>query len=176
MRKVVAIISMAIVLACNPVKQVMKDPAKWEQVKEAVIRSGACVTDTTTTEEVTEEVVPKVSIIEVPMPCPDATIAKDGVVISVNSGVLQAKIPHKETIKTQKITNSIRDKSLENILKADIAQRDSAIKVYMSLYERSQLEVKTLKAEKSALKWKLFGVVLLAGVITFRKQILKLAI
>lgn len=170
MRKVV-IICIAM-LACNPVKQVMKDPAKWEKMKEAVVRSGACVTDTTTVE--TKELVPEVSIIEVPLPCPDATIAKDGVVIDINKGLLTAKIPQKQTVKT--ITKNIRDKSLENLLKADVAQRDSAINVYMSLYEKSQLEVKTLKAEKSALKWKLFGVVLLAGVITFRKQIIKLAI
>lgn len=178
MRKLI-LISM-LLLACNPVKQVMKDPAKWEQVKEAVIRSGACVTDTVTIETIKDSIVYQDSIIEtkIPVPCPDFRINQpDGTYLASIAGELTIKKPirTKSNEKVIKVTNNIKDRSLEAILKKDIAERDSAIKVYMNLYEKTQLEVKALKAEKTALKWKLIWTLAIAGIVIFRKQLLKLA-
>lgn len=158
-----------VLLACNPVKQVLKDPEKFDKVKEAVIRGGYCVTDTVTVENISI----KDSIIEskVFIPCPDFKNEKDGVIIS--SGVLSLKTPIKQ--KVIKVTNTVKDRSLENLLRKDLSERDSAIKVYMNLYEKTQLEVKALKAEKTALKWKLIWTLAIAGIVIFRKQLLKLA-
>lgn len=167
-------------LACNPVKRVMQDQQKFDKVAEEVIRRGYCVNDTVTVETIKDSIVYEVSIIEdtIKVPCADfdTTIGNDGTKIQISSGVLSYSHKCKETIRTKKITNNIRDKSLENILKNDIAKRDSAISIYMGLYEKTQLEVKTLTAEKRALRWKMIGIVLLSALIIFRKQIIKLAI
>lgn len=169
-----------IMLACNPVKRVMQDQQKFDKVAEEVIRRGYCVNDTVTVETIKDSIVYEVSIIEdtIKVPCADfdTTIGNDGTKIQISSGVLTYSHKCKETIRTKKITNNIRDKSLENILKNDIAKRDSAISIYMGLYEKTQLEVKTLTAEKRALRWKMIGIVLLSALIIFRKQIIKLAI
>jgi hypothetical protein len=174
-----ALILTIFLLACNPVKQVMKDPKKFDKVKEAVIRGGYCVTDTVTVETVKDSIVYKDSIIEskVTVPCPDFTVNQpDGTYVASSSGVLTVKKPvkTKSNEKIIKVTNNIKDKSLEAILKKDIADRDSAIKAYVNLYEKSQFEIKALKAEKSAIRWKLIAVIAIAGIVTFRKQILAL--
>lgn len=178
---ITSICILAVVLfACNPVKRVMKDQQKFDKVAEEVIRRGYCVNDTVTVETIKDSIVYEVSIIEdtIKVPCADfdTTIGNDGTQIKISSGVLSYFHKCKETIRTKKITNNIRDRSLENILKNDIAKRDSAIGVYMELYKKTQLEVKAVTAEKRALQWKLIGIVLLSGIIIFRKQIIKLAI
>lgn len=175
-----ACIITVLLFACNPVKRVMQDQQKFDKVAEEVIRRGYCVNDTVTVETIKDSIIYDVSIIEdtVKVPCADfdTTIGNDGTQIKISSGVLTYSHKCKETIRTKKITNNIRDKSLENILKKDIAKRDSAISAYMVLYEKTQLEVKQVKVEKRALQWKLIGIVLLSGIIIFRKQIIKLAI
>lgn len=179
MRTLIVICTL-IMLACNPVKRVMQDQQKFDKVAEEVIRRGYCVNDTITVETIKDSIVYEISIIEdsIKVPCADfdTTIGNDGTTIKISSGVLTYSHKCKETIRTKKITNNIRDKSLENILKNDIAKRDSAISIYMGLYEKTQLEVKSLTAEKRALRWKMIGIALLSVLIIFRKQIIKLAI
>lgn len=176
--RTLASICILLLLACNPVKRVMQDQQKFDKVAEEVIKRGYCVNDTVTVETIKDSIVYELSIIEdsIKVPCADFDTTIDGTRIKISSGVLTYSHKCKETIRTKKITNNIRDKSLENILKNDIAKRDSAIKVYMELYMKTQLEVKALAADKRALQWKLIGIGLLSGIIIFRKQIIKLAI
>jgi hypothetical protein len=167
-------------LACNPVKKVLNDPKKFEQVKEAVIRSGACINDTITVETVKDSVVYKDSIIEktFSVPCSDFdTTLTDGTIIKVSSGVLIYKhnCKTKETTKTVIKTNNIRDRAYENILKSDIYKRDSAISAYVKLYSQTQEDLKQTRKDNIHLKIKLWGVILVAGLIIFRKQIFKVA-
>ena len=173
-------LALILLLGCNPVKQVLKDPVKFDQVKEAVIRSGACVNDTITIQTTHDSIVVKDSIIEIKttVPCSDFdTTLADGTSISVSSGVLTYRhsCKEKEVIRTTTKTNNIRDKSFENILKKDIDNRDSAIRVYMKLYTDSQFANKELKSSNTKLKFKFWLLVVAAGLIIFRKQLFKIA-
>lgn len=173
-------LALILLLGCNPVKQVLKDPVKFDQVKEAVIRSGACVNDTITIQTTHDSIVVKDSIIEIKttVPCSDFdTTLADGTFIGVSSGVLTYRhsCKEKEVIRTTTKTNNIRDRSFENILKKDIDNRDSAIRVYMKLYTDSQFANKELKSSNTKLKFKFWLLVIVAGLIIFRKQIFKIA-
>lgn len=178
MRLVVSILLLSTLLvACNPVRQVLKDPKKFEIVTEAVIRSGACVNDTVTIEFTKDTVIYKDSIInsEVKVPCKDFdTVMPDGTRIMVSSGVIKYKPKYKEIITTKTITNNIRDRKVEDYLRKDITIRDSAISVYMKLYGESQRkQIEALK-ENTRLKWKMFWIIAIVTIWTFRWQILKL--
>lgn len=174
------LICLILLLGCNPVKQVLKDREKFEKVKEAVIRSGACVNDTITIENTKDSVIYKDSIIEktLNVPCPDfEKNMPDGTLIKVSSGVLTYRhnCKEKEVIRTVTKTNNIRDRALENILKGDIQKRDSAIAAYVKLYSQTQEELKDAKKKATMLKLKFWAIILAAGVIIFRKQIFKIA-
>lgn len=164
-------------IACNPVKKVLNDPKKFEIVKEAVIRSGACINDTITLQTTKDSVIYRDSIInsQVVVPCKDFdTTLSDGTNIKVISGVLIYSKKSKETTKTITITNSIRDKAYENILKSDIAKRDSAIAAYLKLYTDTQAKLKKSEMDNTKLKWKFWLVVMAALAWTFRWTIIKL--
>lgn len=173
------LICLILFISCNPVKQVLKDREKFEIVKEAVIRSGACVNDTITIENTKDSIVYKDSIIEskIEVPCPDfEKNMPDGTLIKISSGVLTYRhnCKEKEVIRTVTKTNNIRDRALENILKGDITKRDTAIAAYIKLLNDSQIANRELKKENRNLALKFWGIIIIAGVIVFRKQIFKL--
>ena len=97
--------------ACNPVKRVLRDPVKFQQVKEAVIKSGACVNDTTVIEVVRDSIIRKDSLIKemIPVPCKDFDTTFGKTRISVSSGIL--KYEHtcdKETVIRERVrTNTV---------------------------------------------------------------------
>jgi hypothetical protein len=163
-----------LLLACNPVKRVLNDPKKFEQIKDAVIRGGFCINDTIKIETIKDSISYRDSIIEreVKAPCADFdTTLADGTHIAVSSGVLtfKAGVKAKHETKVIRITNTVRDRAYENILKSDITKRDSVINVYKNLYVET-------KAERNELRWKLVWLIIIAVVIIFRKQIIKLVI
>jgi hypothetical protein len=174
------LIFLILLIACNPVKRVLNDRDKFEKVKEAVIRSGACVNDTITVEITKDSVIYKDYIIEksLNVPCPDFEKAMpDGTLIRISSGVLTYRhnCKEKEVIRTVTKTNNIRDRALENILKGDITKRDTAIAAYIKLLNDSQIANRDLKKENRNLALKFWGIIAIAGVIVFRKQIFKIA-
>jgi hypothetical protein len=174
------LIFLILLIACNPVKRVLNDRDKFEKVKEAVIRSGACVNDTITVEITKDSVIYKDYIIEksLNVPCPDFEKAMpDGTLIRISSGVLTYRhnCKEKEVIRTVTKTNNIRDRALENILKGDITKRDTAIAAYIKLLNDSQIANRDLKKENRNLTLKFWGIIAIAGVIVFRKQIFKIA-
>lgn len=161
---------MLAIVGCNPVRQVLNDKAKLDKVAEEVIRRGYCVTESTVV--VQDSVVYKDSVIELKVPCPiDTTIGDDGTLINIRSGVLTAKIKAKETYKT--IKETVRDRSYENILKADIAWRDSTINIYMVLLDREQKVSNEQRKLKNTWKWRLWLLVGLLGLYKLRKPILR---
>lgn len=166
-----------LLFSCNPVKQVLKDKDKFDQVKEAVIRSGACINDTVVTEVVKDSIVYKDSIIERKVPCDDfkTTIGDD--TLSVKGGVLS--ISGKDKIRVVTKTNTVRDRSLENILKGDIekltyanSSKDSEIKSLKEENKKTRGELRSLK-----IKYRLHLALLLMGslVIIFRKSLIRIA-
>jgi hypothetical protein len=176
--KKVLVISL-LLSSCSPVKRVLNNKEMFDKVTEAVIRSGACVTDTITIVTTKDVVVYKDSIIEkeVKVPCKDFdTTFADGTHIKISSGVLTYKVNCPQEIVTTTVTktNNIRDIKYENILKGDIAIRDSKITADAKLYIAKTEEVSALKKDKRVLKLKLLGLLLLALTVIFRKAIFKL--
>jgi hypothetical protein len=173
------LICLILLIGCNPVKRVLNDREKFEQVKRAVILSGACINDTITIENTKDSVVYKDSIIEskIEVPCPDfEKNMPDGTLIKISSGVLTYRhnCKEKEVIRTVTKTNNIRDRALENILKGDITKRDTAIAAYIKLLNDSQIANSELKKENLNLVFRFWGIIAIAVVIIFRKQIFKL--
>lgn len=173
------LICLILLIGCNPVKRVLNDREKFEQVKRAVILSGACINDTITIETTKDSVVYKDSIIEskIEVPCPDfEKNMPDGTLIRISSGVLTYRhnCKEKEVIRTVTKTNNIRDRALENILKGDITKRDTAIAAYIKLLNDSQIANSELKKENLNLVFRFWGIIAIAVVIIFRKQIFKL--
>ncbi len=173
------LIFLILLIGCNPVKQVLKDREKFEKVKEAVIRSGACINDTITIETTKDSIVYVDSIIEnkIQVPCSDfEKNLPDGTLIRISSGVLtyQHNCKEKQILRTITKTNNIRDKAYENILKGDITKRDTAISAYIKLLSDSQIANRELKKENRNLALRFWGIIAIAGVIVFRKQIFKL--
>lgn len=159
-----------VLLACNPVKQVLRDKEKLDKVAEEVIRKGYCVTDTTIL--VQDSVVYRDSVIEFKVPCPvDTIIGDDGTQINIRSGVLTAKVKAKDTYKT--IEKTVRDRSYENILKADLAQRDSAIKAYIDILSKEQAKTSAAKKEANTWKWRLWLLVAGFAIYKLRRPILR---
>lgn len=166
-----------LLFSCNPVKQVLRDKDKFDQVKEAVIRSGACINDTIVTEVIKDSIVYKDSIIERNVPCDDfkTTIGDD--TLSVKGGVLS--VSGKDKIRVVTKTNTVRDRSLENILKGDIEKltkantdKDLTINNLESELKKTSGELRVLK-----IKYKLHLALLLIGalVIIFRKPLIRIA-
>lgn len=163
-----------LLFGCNPVKQVLKDKTKFELVAKELVRRGYCVNDTVVIEKIKDSVVYKDSIIErinnVPCKDFDSTIGRAR--IKVSSGVLTYTAKDSLVIRVQTITNNIRDKKLEEILKGDISNRDSIILDY----RKSVLDLQTANKDVSSdLAWmtaKFWILFVAALVIIFRKQII----
>ena len=179
--KILILLYLIAIIACNPVQKVLRDPKKFEQVKEAVIRSGACVNDTIRIETIKDSISYKDSIVEniVHVPCKDFdTTLLDGTRIIVSSGALtlSQNFKQKVTSKIIKVTETVRDTKLENYLRKDISNRDSLLTENKRLLDKSNEELKVSKTENTKLKWKLIGLIAISTLIIFRKTILKLAI
>jgi len=123
-----------IIAACNPVKQVLKDQAKLDKVAEEVIRRGYCVNETTTVKETiikevfvkdsseTSEIKTSLENIDFYQELPSGAkvrITEDGK-LTVDCPVKVEKVYQLDVE-----TRTVRDRSLENILKKDIARLDS---------------------------------------------------
>lgn len=170
------IILCAFFMACNPVKRVLNDPLKFDKVKEAVIRGGYCINDTTIIETIKDSVIYRDSLVEFKVPCPDVDtiIGHDGTQISISSGVLTAKVKAKETQKIIKVTNTVRDRSLENLLKKDIAWRDSTIKVYEGMLASEQKVSSEQRKAKNTWKWRFWGMIAGFAIYKLRRPIFKM--
>ena len=118
-------------LSCNPVKQVLKDQTKFNKVAEEVIRRGYCVNDTVietvidTLYKTDSLVINTVSFTNGKL---DTVFADGSAVYIDDQGNVSVKCPVKQQVRTVTKTETIRDRSLENILKSDIARMDSTNK------------------------------------------------
>jgi hypothetical protein len=163
-----------LLFSCNPVKQVLKDQKKFDQVAEEVIRRNYCINDTVVVSK--DSVVYKESIIEkqINVPCADFDSTIDGARISVSSGVLTYSHNCKEKTIIRTVTNNIRDKSLENILRSDIEVRDNTINKKSLTIKEKDAEIKSLKGDLRWEKFKLWLVFLIAGLVIFRKPLIRM--
>lgn len=162
-------------MSCNPVKTVLKSDDKVRQVFEAGVRKGWCVNESSTVVETRDSIVYKDSIIEriERIPCEDfdTTIGKSR--IRVSSGVLTFSTKDSVVYRVKTVKETVRDRSLENILKKDIVDREDKI---LGLRK----EVADLNDDKSNLrktlnKWKarFFGLLVIIGLIIGARIYLK---
>jgi hypothetical protein len=162
--------------ACNPVKRVLKDQEKFDQVAEEVIRRGYCVNDTLIVTETKDSIVYKDSIVErvEKVPCKDFDTTIGRARIKVSSGVLTYTYKDSIVYRTKKVKETVRDRSLENILKEDISKLQDSLK--QALFEKKEcaadLKATKREARNDGVKYWLIIVALVT--FAFRKQILSL--
>jgi len=118
------LVLLILLISCNPVKKVLQDKTKFDIVANEVIRRGYCVNDTLVIEKIKDSIVYKDSIVTIidSVPCKDFDTTIGRARIRVSSGVLTYSAKDSIVIRTHKVTNTIRDRSLENILKKDIVR------------------------------------------------------
>jgi hypothetical protein len=162
--------------SCNPVKRVLRDKKLLDQVAEEVIRQGYCVNDTVFSTVVKDTVIYKDSIIheqiqvKLPKECNLDTIFKvNGLRIKIENGKLSlsGSYKQKQSIKIIKETQSIRDKSLEGILKSDIIVKDFQISEFRAenKHLRTEAALDTFKYKLVIAGLLLFILLLLAGIL-----------
>jgi hypothetical protein len=144
--------------ACNPVKKVLKDQQKFDQVAKEVIRRGYCVNDTTKVDSVTSvSVFSKDSLIHDTVPIlvamggnlqPLDTILASGAHIKINAdGDIDVACPVKQvqTVKTVTQNNYIRDLSKEKLLLGDINDLTLAKQDLQKRIDTQDVQIKSLK-------------------------------
>ena len=145
----------AILLSCNPVKQVLKDKEKLDKVAEVVVKSGYCANDTTiitksdttiqydTTYETQIQINEKTDTIRIPK-------------------VITRTITIRDTIK-----NVVVDNARVNLLQQEInAYKESTYELKEELLHWKELAKKRW--------WNLWGLIILFSIYILRKPILKL--
>ena len=145
----------AIMLSCNPVKQVLKDKEKLDKVAEVVVKSGYCANDTTI---ITKS---------------DTTIQYDTTYetqIQINEKTDTIRIP-KVITRTIIIRDTIKsvvvDNARINLLQQEInAYKESTYKLKEELLHWKELAKKRW--------WNLLGLIILFSIYILRKPILKL--
>jgi hypothetical protein len=145
----------AILLSCNPVKQVLKDKEKLDKVAEVVVKSGYCANDTTI---ITKS---------------DTTIQYDTTYetqIQINEKTDTIRIP-KVITRTIIIRDTIKsvvvDNARINLLQQEInAYKESTYKLKEELLNWKELAKKRW--------WNLWGLIILFSIYILRKPILKL--
>lgn len=161
--------SVLILQACNPVKQVLKDKKKLDIVAVEVIRQGYCINDTIVETRVDTLYQSDSSAINsITLYKEIDTIFTDGTTLRIDSaGVLSVGCPVKVQYKTVTKTETIRDKSLEKILKKDIARLDSVKReLQLAVKERDMQIAETYQElQQSQRRFKLFIFALLAVVV-----------
>ncbi len=151
--------------SCNPVKKVLKDNEKFEQVAQEVVRRGYCVNDTTKVTTVKDTVYVYTTInsdtIFVGTQCELDTVLASGTWIRLEEGYLMVsevvKERTREVIKT--VDNYIRDTKHEDILKKDILDRESKISQQQGMLVVYNEQINKLTKSLNRFKWSL-GVVL----------------
>lgn len=181
-KKTILILSVFIIAACNPVKQVLKDKVKLDKVAEEVIRRGYCVNETTF---VKETVIKEVFVKDTSETSEVKTSLKNinfyqelpsGAKVRITQdGNLSVDCPVKieKTYQLDVETKTVRDRSLEKILKRDIEKGDSTIReMKLQLKEREQL-TKDVEKKLKASQAKFYGLMLLLisvfGFLAYKK-------
>lgn len=160
--------------ACNPVKKVLKDPEKFDQVADEVIRRGRCINDTTIITEVKDTVIYRDSIIEKieKVPCRDFDTIIGRARIRVSSGVLTYSAKDSVVYRTKTVTNTVRDREYERILLSDIRVLKDTLVTERAAAKALASEFKSYKLDARIDMAKLWVIIVALVIFAFRKQIL----
>ena len=165
-------------IACNPVKRVLSDKDKFDQVAEEVVRRGYCINDTVVVEKIKDSIVYRDSIVEVikRVPCLDFDTTIRRARIKVSSGVLTYTAQDSIIYRVRTITNNIRDLSKENILYKDIAERDGTIAFLKSQVKEKEDLNKEIRKDLRKANIRFWLIIISGLVIIFRKPITRLVV
>lgn len=150
----------------------MQDPEKFDVIAKEVIRRGYCKADTV--EIKIESVVYKDSVIEKieRIPCADFDTTIGRARISVRSGVLTYS--YRDSVIKQTIIRNIRDLAAEDVLRGDVANRDSVINVLQKDILGLRIANGDQRDETRKWKWRFWGLVGLLGLIGVGRIVIKL--
>ena len=165
-----------LIAACNPVKRVLKDPLKLDEVAEEVIRRGYCVSDTVTETVIKDSVIYRDSIIErvEKVPCKDFDTTIGRARIRVSSGVLTYSAKDSIVYRIKTVNNTVIDRSRERILSQDIGKLNEALSNERAKLVELKAEFKGYKMDSRIDRAKLWLLIVAIGIFAFRKQILSL--
>jgi hypothetical protein len=167
------LIIILLLVSCNPIKQILKDPAKLDEVAQEVVRRGYCVNDTTVITELKDTVVYRDSIIEKieKIPCRDFDTTIGRARISVSSGVLKYSAKDSVVYRTKTITNTVRDREYERILLYDIRMLKDTLSIERADAAIIKSEFKAYKIDARIDRAKLWIIIIALGIFALRKQI-----
>lgn len=170
------VVIMCFIAACNPVKRVLKDPLKFEEVAQEAVRRGYCVNDTTVIIETKDSVIYRDSIIErvEKVPCKDFDTTIGRARIKVSSGVLTYSAKDSIVYRTKTIKETVRDLKYESLLKSDIVNCQNQLKSSRDSVAAIRIEYKEYKADARYHQLKLWLLIIALVTFAFRKQILSL--
>lgn len=160
-----------IIQACNPVKQVLKNKSKFDIVAEEVIRRGYCVNDTVVETVVDTLYQSDSSIVNTISAYKEIdTIFTDGSTLRIDSaGNLSFGCPVKIQYKTITKTETVRDRSLETILKRDIELADSTNSYLKLSIQEKENTIKAVENKLYKRQLQLTGIILaLLAVVGFK--------
>jgi len=163
-------------LSCNSVKRVLNDQEKFDQVAKEVIRRGYCVNDTIIVTEVKDSIIYKdsITVITEKVPCKDFDTTIGRARIRVSSGVLFYTYKDSIVYRTKTIKETVRDRSLEGILKDDITKLQDSLKQARFESKECAADLKATKREARNDRVKLWLIIVALVTFAFRKQILGL--
>lgn len=160
--------------SCNPVKMVLKDNEKFEQVAKEVVKRGYCINDTVIVDtghvEIVHDTTRTVDSFKLGGTYQNIdTILPSGARVNILDDFLFVECPEAvNTTQTLHKTAFIRDKKLEDILKAEIVVKDDSIKNLIFSNRDKELVVKEAQAKlKNAIFrfWVLIAVLVLAAAV-----------
>ena len=172
------VILLLIFIACNPVRQVLKDNAKFEIVAKEAVRRGWCANDTTITSVSEDSVITdSTSNTTVPVLTQDSTkdikicnfdtILKSGTHIALKDGVLV--VNEKILIKKVTITKDkiVTDNSRINLLEGDILRYQDSLHVLQSQILVHKEKINTIQEKLAINKLYILGLLLLIALYIF---------
>ena len=170
-KTIALLLGLFILQACNPVKQVLKDKKKLDIVAIEVIRQGYCVNDTVVETRIDTLYQSDSSAINsITLYKEIDTIFTDGTTLRIDSaGILSVGCPVKVQYKVVTKTETIRDRSLENVLKRDIAIADSTNKELKMTIKERELVIQDVENKLQKKQLQLSGIILaLLAVVGFK--------
>ena len=148
-----------LLFACNPVKQVLKDKEKLDQVAEVVIKSGYCANDTTIITKSDTTIVH------------DTTYEIDTIIdLHLKTDTQYVKLPKKVITRTITIRDTIKSVVVDNA-RINLLQKEiDSLKIASGLIKNDLNEWKGIAKKRW---WNLFWLILIFSIYILRKPILK---
>lgn len=173
---VIFLITLVVLFSCNPVKRVLNDPVKLNEVANELIRRGYCANDTTIIKSVTDTVFINDTenldtLIFEQGVCNFDTILKSGTWIKFDNGILliREKKQIKTRIITKQIDNFIRDTKYESLLKQDISVYQDSIIEFKAIITVKNDQIIKLDDKLDTIRWYLTIVITtIVGVFVWR--------